>query len=244
MSPTLMARVDGFPFTCSSASGRLRLHRRVGEALERAHAGRLEHRLGELAHHFLEAGPSGDAERGVRYAIAAAEHASGRLAYEESARMYDRALGGLELVPGDGARRCDLLLGLGEAHHRAGAHRRADAAYRQAASLARELGSPERLARAALGYGGPRGSFGVIDQELVSLLEEALATLGRCEDGVRARLLARLAMELYFGGAAERRAALVDEAVAIARRLGDPATIAYALNARYAALWGPENAGE
>lgn len=233
------ALVDGL-----SASRRLRLHRRVGEALERAHAGRLEHRLGELAHHFLEAAPAGDSERGVRYAVAAAEHASGRLAYDEAARMYERALGALEFVPADGARQCDLLLALGEAHHRAGAHRRANAAFRQAASLARELRSPERLARAALGYGGPRGSFGVIDQELASLLEEALAVLGRRQDGVRARLLGRLAMELYFGGAAERRAALVEEAVAIARRLGNPATIAYALNARYAALWGPENAGE
>jgi hypothetical protein len=233
------ALVDGL-----SASRRLRLHRRVGEALERAYAGRLEHRLGELAHHFLEAAPAGDVERGIRYAVAAAEHASGRLAYDESARMYERGLGALELLAADDARRCDMLLALGEAHHRAGAHRRANVAFRQAASLARELRSPERLSRAALGYGGPRGSFGVVDHELVSLLEEALATLGRREDGVRARLLARLAMELYFGGPAERRATLVDEALAIARRLGDPATIAYALNARYAALWGPENAAE
>jgi tetratricopeptide (TPR) repeat protein len=233
------ALVDGL-----SAGRRLRLHRRVGEALERAHAGRLEHRLGELAHHFLEAIPAGDPERGVRYAVAAAEHASGRLAYDEAARMYERALGALEFVAADDARRCDLLLALGESHHRAGAHRRAKAAFRQAASLARELRSPERVARAALGYGGPRGSFGVVDRELVSLLEEALATLGRRDDAVRARLLARLAMELYFAGAAEQRATLVDEAVAIARRLGDPATIAYALNARYAALWSPENAAE
>jgi tetratricopeptide (TPR) repeat protein len=61
---------------------------------------------------------------------------------------------------------------------------------------------------------------------------------------LRARLLARLAMELYFAGAGELRAELVDEAVAIARRLGDPATLAYALNARYAALWGPANVEE
>ena len=32
--------------------------------------------------------------------------------------------------------------------------------------------------------------------------------------------------------------------MAIARRLDDAATIAYALNARYAALWGPENVEE
>ncbi|HET6867134.1 MAG TPA: AAA family ATPase [Solirubrobacteraceae bacterium] len=232
------ALVDGL-----SARRRLRLHRRVGEALERAYAGQLEHRLGELAHHFLEASPAGDAERGIRYAVAAAEHAGGRLAYAESARMYERALRALDFLPTDTARRCDLLLALGEAHHRAGAHRRANDAFRQAASLARELPSPERLARAALGYGGPRGSFGVVDHELVSLLEEALWTLDG-HDAVRARVLARLAMEQYFGGAAERRAALVDEAEAIARGLGDPATIAYALNARYAALWGPENATE
>lgn len=233
------ALVDGL-----SASRRMRLHTRVGEALERAYAGRLEHRLGELAHHFLEAAPAGDAERGIRYAVAAAEHAGGRLAYEESAQMYARALDALELGPVNGARRCDLLLGLGEAHHRGGAHGRANAAFRQAAALARELRSSERLARAALGYGGPRGSFGVVDQELVTLLEEALVTLGPNEDATRARLLARLAMELYFAGAPERRATLIDEAVAIARRVGDPSTIAYALNARYAALWGPENAAE
>jgi hypothetical protein len=51
-------------------------------------------------------------------------------------------------------------------------------------------------------------------------------------------------MELYVGGGAERRADLVEEAVRTARGLGDPATIAYALNARYAALWGPEGAAE
>src|SRR6516225_10181282 len=157
--------------------------------------------------------------------------------------MYERALRALDFLATDTARRCDLLLALGEAHHRAGAHRRANAAFRQAAALARELTSPERLARAALGYGGPRGSFGVVDHELVSLLEEALWTLDE-NDAVRARLLARLAMEQYFGGAAERRAVLVDEAEAIARRLGDPVTIAYALNARYAALWGPDIAAE
>ncbi|HEY3019989.1 MAG TPA: protein kinase [Solirubrobacteraceae bacterium] len=230
---------DGLP-----PSRRLHLHRRVGEALERVLAGRLEPHIAELAHHFLEAASAGDVERGLRYATAAAEHASTRLAHEEAAGIYERALTALDLVPASGARRCDLLLALGEAHHRAGAHGQARVAFRHAAEAARELSSPERLARAALGYGGPRGSFGVVDEELVGLLEEALAALGARDDAVRARLLARLAMELYFAGAGARRAALVDEALAIARRLGDPATLAYALNARYAALWGPENVEE
>jgi len=155
--------------------------------------------------------------------------------------MYERALAALQLAPPDERRRCDLLVALAEAHHRAGDHAQARAVFRQAAGIARELRSSERLARVALGYGGLRGGFGVVDRDLLGLLRAALAAPGRLDDGLRARLLARLAMELYFAGAEERRAILVDEAVAIARRLGDPATLAYALNARYAALWGPAN---
>jgi tetratricopeptide (TPR) repeat protein len=231
--------VDGLP-----ASRRLELHRQVGEALERAFAGRLEPHIAELAHHFLEAAPAGDVGRALRYATAAAEHAGARLAHEEAARLYERALRALDLAPADGTTRCDLLIALGEARHRAGAHAQARAAFRQAAGVARELSSAPRLARAALGYGGPRGSFGIVDADLVGLLEQALAALGPGDDGLRARLLARLAMELYFAGAAERRATLVNEALTIARRLDDPATLAYALNAQYAALWAPGNAEE
>jgi tetratricopeptide (TPR) repeat protein len=227
-----------------SASRRRRLHRQVGEALERVSAGDIKARLPELAHHFLAAAPAGGVDHGLQYAMAAAEDASARLAHEEAARIYERALRALDLAPADDSRRCDLLLALGEAHHKAGAHQRANAAFRQAAVLARERGWPERLARAALGYGGPRGSFGVVDHELVGLLEEGVGALGAREDGMRARLLARLAMELYVGGTPERRRRLVEEALEVARRLDDPATIAYALNARYAALWAPENVAE
>ena len=40
--------------------------------------------------------------------------------------------------------------------------------------MARTLGLPEELARAALGYGGYRGTPGLVDEALVALLEEAL----------------------------------------------------------------------
>ena len=125
------ALVDGLP-----ASRRLRLHREVGEALERAFAGRLEPRLAELAHHFLEAAPAGDVEQGLRYAGAAAEHASARLAYEEAARLYERALRALDLVPVDSARRCDLLL----ARHQTDDAERARDLLQNAVGTARNLG--------------------------------------------------------------------------------------------------------
>jgi tetratricopeptide (TPR) repeat protein len=227
-----------------SESSRLQLHLGIGQALERGVAGPLESQLAAIAHHLLEAAPAGEVEQGLRYATAAAEQAEARFAHEEAARMYERALSALQLAPADERRRCDLLLALADAQHRAGDHADARAIFRQAADIAREIRSPARLARAALGFGGPRGEFGIVDHELLSLLRDALAAPRVLHDRVRARLLARLAMELYFTGAEERRAILVDEALAIARRLGDPATLAYTLNARYAALWGPENVEE
>ena len=54
----------------------------------------------------------------------------------------------------------------------------------------------------------------------MALLQEALAATR--DESLRAALLARLAIETYYDGDPARRTALADEAVAIARRLGDP----------------------
>jgi tetratricopeptide (TPR) repeat protein len=233
------ALAEGVP-----AGRRLELHRRVGVALEELFSDRLEARLAELAHHFLEAAPAGELDKGLRYAIAAAEHAAGRLAYEDASQLYERALRALELTGADGARRCDLLLALGDAYAHGGSVQAARRAFRRAADDARRLGSPARLAQAALGFGGPRATYAVVEDEVVGLLEEALAALGSGDDALRARLQARLAMELSFAGAPERRAALAEEAVETARRVGDAATLAYTLSARDATLWGLPGAPE
>ena len=100
------------------------------------------------------------------------------------------------------------------------------------------------LARAALGVAGPWSTLGREDPEVVAVLEEALGGLGEEDSPLRARLLARLSLELYYAGQPERRMALSEEAVAIARRIGDPATLASALDARHYVLWRPENVDE
>ena len=68
--------------------------------------------------------------------------------------------------------------------------------------------------------------------------------LGDEDSPLRARLLARLALELYYSGDPERRLALSEQAVDLARRLGDPRTLATCLDARHYALWRPENVNE
>ena len=61
---------------------------------------------------------------------------------------------------------------------------------------------------------------------------------------LRARLLARMSLELYYAGEPELRLSLSEEAVQIARRIGDARTLATCLDARHYALWRPENVDE
>jgi len=81
--------------------------------------------------------------------------------------------------------------------------------------------------------------FGLSDAYEVALLEEALTGLGDADSALRARVAARLAMGLYASEGRERSDGLSEDAVAMARRIGDPAALAYALHSRHAVLWGP-----
>src|SRR5262249_104104 len=73
---------------------------------------------------------------------------------------------------------------------------------------------------------------------------DALRGLGEEDSALRARVLARLAGALRDQPAPERRAELSAEAVEIARRLGDCSTLAYVLDGRHSAIWGPDNVQE
>jgi tetratricopeptide (TPR) repeat protein len=110
-----------------------------------------------------------------------------------------------------------------------------------AAELSRRAGAAEQLARAALGYGGRfvwSRAWG--DPHLVGLLEEALALLGDADSDLRVRLLARLAAgPLRDTLPPEPREAMSDEALRMARRLGNRDALAYALEGRHCANMGP-----
>src|SRR5205085_12230447 len=135
----------------------------------------------------------GGTDRAIDYAVRAAAHANGLLAYEESVRFHQAALEVLELAGGDPPRRCDLLLGLGESNWRTGAEPAAWDAYFRAAMLAREIEDAERMGWAALGPGSMTVMFGLnlgqpTEHEL-QLLEEALEMLEPQDSPLRVRLL-------------------------------------------------------
>lgn len=229
-----------------SATRRVRLHRRIAEVLEALFGAKPEHHLVELAYHFLQAAPGGEVAKAADYAIRAGERAAASLAYEEAADQYERALQALELgEPPDAGRRCELLLACGEAHLKGGDTPRAREAFRRAAEAARALGAPEPLARAAMGVGGGYVGWGIdtwtVDEELVGLLEEAAGALGDADSSLRAMVLGRLAVAIYWSDPEERRLALSRQAVEMAQRLRDRRTLAATLTTRHFALWGPES---
>jgi tetratricopeptide (TPR) repeat protein len=224
---------------------RVRLHRAAGESLEELYAADPEPHLAELAYHFFEAAPSGDVDKAVDYARRAGERAVAQVAYEEAVRLFQMGLLALERSP-DEEIRCRLLLGLGDAQARAGDSPAAQETFRDAAVLATRVGLPELLAQAALGYGGRFTWLRAgTDPHLIPLLEQALAALGP-EDGVlRARVLSRLAGALRDQASIDRRASLSAEAVAMARRIGDPDTLMQALISHWAAVsLGPDGLSE
>ncbi|HEX2032112.1 MAG TPA: AAA family ATPase [Actinomycetota bacterium] len=224
-----------------SAAERLRHHRRAGEALEALYAPDTEGHLAEIAHHFIQAAPAGEFETAVRYAREAAEQALRQLAYEEAARLFGMALQALELDPAPvpGAR-ADLLLALADAQIRSGDLATGKGTLIRAADAARRSAAADRLARAALAYGGrfvwPRAGS---DPHMLPLLEEALEAVGPEDSEIRIRIQARLAAALRDEPSGERRTGMSQDAVAAARRLGDPSVLAYALAADLAAGLAP-----
>ncbi len=224
-----------------------RLHRDVGVALEELYAADPEQHVSELAHHFFVAATAGELTKAIDYSVRAGERAMSLVAYEEASEHFERALQAFGLEDrADVPRRCDLLLALGTAQSRAGSTRVARETFLRAAGLARRLDSPDRLARAALGYGAGMGGFefGLVDDTLIGLLQEAREALGPDDGPLLARVLGRMAIELYYSDRAGERAQLSEDGLAMARRLGDLGTVASTLSARFLTLWGPENSDE
>jgi DNA-binding SARP family transcriptional activator len=224
------------------AGRRTLLHHRVGEALEGL-AGGHPRVVGELADHF-GLGDAGDSAKAAEYGQQAGDKALHQLLYDEAAHRYRQALAALDRDGADDGRRADLLLALAEAWTNAGQPAMATEAYLDAAAAARAAGSAERLARAALGAGGPFRfwSLQLDPVTAVALLREALAALGGGDDTIRALLLARLAgwlaVSADMGAIEQGEPPPFERAVALARRIGDPRTLAAVLADRAHALAG------
>ena len=198
-----------------SQTRRRRLHRAAAETQERLMS------ASASAAHWLAAGDLADPLRAVGACTAAADEAVIARAPDEASSWYAAAL---DLAEGndDAELSCELRLRLGEAQRLAGdpQHRETLTA---AAHAARRLGDAERVARAALARTRWfSSSVGYANDEQVMLLEAALEAVGPQPSATRARLLATLVAELVYSERAVERFAIADEALSIARQVGDP----------------------
>lgn len=223
---------------------RIQLHRLVGEAIERLHGQDSPFHLAELAYHFAKVAPAGEGARARDYARKAGDKAMEACAYEEAVAEYRRALAAMEFVGPDDDLRCELLLCLGDAQARSGDYQEAKASYLSAVTLARQRGDAEQFALAALGFGQPQVEAGVVDRQLVLLLQEALDTLRPGDGPLRTRVLSRLSLELTFSDQTELRERLSRDALDMAHRLGEVDSLTSALRARWMAVWGPDGLDE
>ncbi|HEX6460787.1 MAG TPA: AAA family ATPase [Thermoleophilaceae bacterium] len=217
---------------------RARLHRRAAEALSALGE---ERHLEEIAMHLFEAASAGDAREAAAMLERAGRRAFERLAYEDAAERFGRALEALSLAGGEDEAG-PLLLARGHALLRAGDVDEARAAFSSARALARRTGDPSLVAEAALGFAGLGIAIIDVDQATVARLEEALELVE--DDALRSRLLARLAVELYYAPDRTRSELLSSSAVDAARASRDESAVASALGARHVALWRPDRLDE
>ena len=128
-------------------------HRRIGVLLETLYEANPGPHLATIAHHFFQSAQAGDVERSIAYSTGAGDYAAERLAYEEAATHYERAIQALELQDDpDRGRLCELFISLASLQNRSGDSRVRTTSSR-AVELAREVGGQR-----AVRPGCPRGT--------------------------------------------------------------------------------------
>ena len=249
MAAGLVARTPGGPYqfqhelTRNAVSAALSapraglLHGIVADAVRAADPAVMQSRPYAVAAHLVAAAQlGGRPERWTEAADAvghAAQHALSRLAYQEAVTWYQRLLELAEHIPAtSGEQRAELLIECGRTMWLAG-HPDAQATLLRAANLARAQHRPDLIVAAALA--ADRGFFSITgrtDEGRIALLTEATDLILPTDLGKRALLTALLAAELTWAADGDRRFALSDEAVALARRSGDPHTVVRVLGLR------------
>jgi hypothetical protein len=232
-----------------TADTRAGLHMRLARALEeQAAAGGVAHPAELAAHLCAVAVTSPDLalrSTAVRHSRAAAADAAARTAFADAVAHLERAL---PLLDTDAATRLAVLLELGEARRKAGRLALARASYLDAAALALAGGDQAGLARAALGLQavGAKTGPSAEREQTIALLQQAAGTTGLTDD-LAALVSAALARDLYHSldaPRADQARQLASLAVSLARRSGDPATLAHCLIAAHDVCWRPGSARE
>ncbi|MEU7971699.1 BTAD domain-containing putative transcriptional regulator [Micromonospora sp. NPDC049089] len=190
-----------------------------------------------LAYHLLRAGGPVHAAEASTYAQVAAERAERGGNPHEAARLWGQAIDAYDSAGGAEPRgRVTALLGLGRALAVTGRLAEARLRRAEAITVAESTGDPLLIQEALAGFDVPaswtRNDDDLLSGHIVRAAEHALTALGPIGSAQRSRLLSTLALELR-GTTTDRGRRAAAEAETIARDIGDPALVAFALNARF-----------
>jgi hypothetical protein len=225
---------------------RLDLHHRVAGALLRRHERGSPVFPTELARHFAAAAPLAGSGPALAWARTAADADTARFAFAEAAGHLTRvrsaiAGAGLRLTDGE---LVDLLTAEADLRLRSGDADAARALLDLAWSRALPTGRPDLLGTVALGMERVGARFAMPRAELIAALDTARHAYAGGGTAAEAQVTAALARQLQHSVPTDRPRAgpLAEDAVAIARRIGDPATLASCLLAQHDTLWTPGTA--
>ncbi len=202
----------------------------------------------EEARHWLNAGVSyaRQAWCSAKRAGAVARRAH---AHPEAAELCCAALASMEHDPDvTPQERYDVLMELVTAYRWAAMWNELTATVEHAIRVATEMGDPVLVAEAAIattqGALWQSAAHGEVHDEIVAALRRSLAALPPEDSPLRCRCMMSLANELYYATTYDERRALIDESLAMARRLGDASLLMDACQVAFVSLWCPGTAEE
>ena len=212
-----------------SRTRRRRLHLDVARAVAATGGGDPESAAAE-AYHYRMADDPAHAVDLVDATVRAADHAMEVLAYEQAADLYGQAVGAITRFAVDEPRVAALHVGLGAARRRLGDFAGARSALAVAIDLARAPGQEAVFAEAVLELVAKAGrgvAVDLPDADRADLLQEAVDRLDHeptaavGDDPARpdllVTLLAELALALLLTEQSDRRRAVAERAVGLAR---------------------------
>lgn len=217
-----------------------RLHGAAADALAKLRVTSQAVTASAVAAHYVASGQN--MPDALHWSLLAAGEATGRLAHAEACRHLRDAL----RVMREGSAVAEaseqaLILDLAHAQARAG-FPDARHTYVSAVAAARAADDAVTLGNAVLGIHRLGARATAEHEQVIALLREAL-DVQPVRGALRARLLAALARELrHSDHPAAVAAKPAEEAVAAARSLGDPSTLAICLLALHDARWEPGTA--
>jgi tetratricopeptide (TPR) repeat protein len=213
-------------------SEREQLHEDVADVLEALYECDRSRVSVQLAHHYERAGLY---PKSAECYLLAGKKACDVYAYNESLGLAERGLAVLGQL-GDLTDQSELVLELnlllGEAHHHVGHFAESMDTFEKTAEMAAALEAPEALARAALGYDEPRWRCNLLEGTAIDLLRRALDMLDDGDSELRVRLMSHLARASLGSAPKSDLKAMLDNAVAMARRLEEPGAFIESLRTR------------